>query len=339
MTALVWQAPHTQEVREVPRATAGLDEVLVEVAIAGICGSDVTAHKGKMGTARPGSIRGHEFAGIVNGQRVAVNPVLVCGTCDACNESRASSCSSIQIVGVHRPGGFATHVAVPGTAVHQVPADVPWETLATAEPLAQARHDVGLASANGPLDRVLVIGAGSIGGLLVQALGLSGAREIVVADPDPRRQEQAMAAGAARVAASAATEAPASFDAVFDVVGIESTRRAAVRAARNGRTIVCVGLGDDEFPISWFDVARRELRLVGANCFTPDDFEVALGWLLEGRIVVGDYRRVALSDGPGVFAELSAGRSPGSFTGKTFLVPEHARSAAAPFAGAGRSQR
>ncbi|MBM9468134.1 alcohol dehydrogenase catalytic domain-containing protein [Nakamurella sp. YIM 132084] len=109
MKALVWQGPYSHEMQQIPAPSAGGSEILVRVGLVGICGSDVTAHKGLMGISRPGAVRGHEFGGTVEhsddprlpvGTRVSVNPVLSCGRCAACaagrppaRRSRSSVCT------------------------------------------------------------------------------------------------------------------------------------------------------------------------------------------------------------------------------------------------------
>lgn len=299
---------------------------MISVVRAGVCGSDVTAHKGKMGIARPGAIRGHEFAGIIAestvpglrpGERATINPVVSCGDCAACRCGSGSSCSDIEIIGVHRPGGFADMVAVPAAAVHVIPDELSWEAAASAEPLAQAIHDVRVAISLGPITRCLVIGSGTIGLWLIHALRLEGAQHIVVVDPDLSRHPQAFAAGA-HACVSPEDVSPASFDAVFDVVGIESTRSNAVAAAKNGGTIIAVGMGSSDGSIPWFDLVRREITIRGANCFNPDDFSQALTWLIEGAVPPPHHRLIAVENGAAVFDELSA--SPSAFNGKTFFT-------------------
>lgn len=329
MQALVWRGPYLHELGTVEDPAPGVDDVVIEVALVGICGSDLTAHKGLMGIARPGSVRGHEFAGRVlsapdagprPGTRVTVNPVLSCGTCGPCRAGRPSSCEAIQIIGVHRPGAFAPLVTVPADHVHPVPDTMSWEAAASCEPLAQARHDVARASSIAPLGDCLVIGSGSIGLWIVHVLRLEGAASITVVDPEQSRRHSAEEAGAQAFRASVDDVPPASFDTVFDVVGVPATRGAAVASARNGGTVISVGLAVDEVSIPWFDVVRREITIRGANTFSPDDFAVALAWLADGSVTPPPSSRVlALSDGGETFSALVEHRD--GFTGKTFFTP------------------
>ncbi|MCU1636278.1 MAG: hypothetical protein JWQ68_1517 [Cryobacterium sp.] len=334
MRALIWRGPYLHEIDEREPPEPGPGEVLVAVARAGICGSDLTAHKGLMGIAKPGAVRGHEFSGTVvaadasitgdnslpSGTRVTVNPVLSCGRCRACAKGRLSSCEAIEIIGVHRPGAFAEFVAAPACHVHPIPDSLSWEAAASCEPLAQARHDVMRAAALGPLGDSLVIGSGSIGLWIVHALRLQGADHVTVVDTDPAREVLARAAGAAVFVSSIDAAPSASFDTVFDVVGIPATRGAGVDRARNGGTVVSVGLAANEAAIPWFDVVRREITIRGANTFEPDDFRVALGWLADRSVQpTPSFRVLDLALGGSTFEGLVEHTD--GYTGKTFFAP------------------
>lgn len=331
MRASIWQGPYEQVVGEARQPVPRVGEVLVAPAIVGICGSDISAYKGTMGIARPGAIRGHEFAGTIiqssNAslplrQRVAIDPVIRCGECPACRSGQDSACHSVEIIGVHHSGALADVVAVPVTQVHPIVDSMSWTAAASAEPLAQAIHDVEIARSGArSLGRCLVIGGGSIGAGIVSVLtaGIGGEMATVdVVDLDIRRHETLMAIGATHVAADvhhASIVTP--YDTVFDVVGTSRTRSLAVRSVINGGRIVAVGMGADESDVSWFELIRREITITGANTFGRDDYATALAALSEGRASIPAQRRVIpLESVPVAFAELAAGNG---FTGKTFV--------------------
>jgi 2-desacetyl-2-hydroxyethyl bacteriochlorophyllide A dehydrogenase len=289
-----------------------------------------------MGIARPGDVRGHEFCGLVTavgdpadaglvGTRVTVDSQVPCGACWACTTGRATLCPHLRIIGVHLPGGFAERVAVPARNLVAVPPGVPADLAATAEPLAQACHDVRLALPAAP-ENCLVVGAGSVGSLLVQAARLAGIPEVTVVDPQPERRRAAEGTGARAAVASTGEAARLAgrlprggWDVVFDVVGSEATRAASVELVRRGGHVVLVGLHADVTAIPWFSVVRREVALSGANCFDADDFAQAVRWLAEGRVTpASPVRYAALEEAPQVFAELAAGPVAAA---KTFLVP------------------
>lgn len=334
MRALVWQRPGVMLVEDVapPRPAPG--EVVLQVDAAGICGSDVTAFLGHMGTARPGSVRGHELAGTVVetdpgdagllGARVAVNPLVSCGSCPACRRGADNQCPHQQSIGIQRPGGFAEQVLVPVRNLVPVPADLDDRTVATAEPLAQACHDVQLALRVGGGGSALVVGAGAIGLLVVQAARLLGLGPVTVLEPNASRRRAAAAAGAAvalagpeEVDAQAGDLPEQGWDVVLDVVGTDRTRRDGLRWTRRGGVLVLVGLHEDETALPWRDVIRREVVVLGSNASDAGDFAQAVEWLVSGRAGLGTPQdHVPLEAGPETLARLAGG---GAGPVKTFL--------------------
>ena len=326
MRALVYRGPFDVAVQEVADPTARPGQVVVEVLAVGICGSDVTAYAGRMGTAHPGDIRGHEFAGRVCsaappdeawlGRRVAVNPLVGCGRCGFCAAGADNLCADQVTLGVQGPGGFAERVAVPVGQLLEVPDTLSDVAAATSEPLAQAIHDVRLGLRDGPAESALVIGAGAIGLFVVQAARALGVGKVSALEPAEERRAAAGAAGAGLLfaspdeAAEAFGRAPA--DVVFDCVGTEATRARALSWTRRGGTVVLVGLHADSTALPWRDVIRREITLRGSMASTPEDFRLAVDWLAEGRAgLPGLGPAVPLEHGPAVFEELTAGTRPG----------------------------
>ncbi len=171
MKALVFTAPGTLELLDVPEPDPAPGEVLVQVRAAGICGSELHGAR-QPGFRKPPLIMGHEFAGVsATGDPVVINPILSCGHCGRCRRGLRNVCADRQIIGVHRAGGFAERVAVPASALRPLPPGLPWETAALIEPAANAVHAWNLArGAQGA--RVGVIGCGAIG-LLCLAVALS----------------------------------------------------------------------------------------------------------------------------------------------------------------------
>jgi threonine dehydrogenase-like Zn-dependent dehydrogenase len=322
--ALVYRGPFETVVEDVADPVADQAHVVVEVAAVGLCGSDVTAYKGHMDTAKVGDVRGHEFAGRVVGavgpaeewlgRTVAVNPTVTCGSCRFCRSGADNLCRDVQIIGVHRPGAYAELVRVPVGQLVAWPDDAPLTTAATAEALAQAVHDVHLGLRDGPVETALVIGAGAIGFFVLQAARNLGVASVAVLEPDDARRAAAAADGAARVYASVdeARELTGSrqVDVVFDCVGTEATRQLSLACTRNGGTVVLVGLHADESILAFRDVIRREVTLRGSMAETAEDFRTAVSWLAEGRAgLPGLEAPFSLAEGPRVFHEVAtAGR-------------------------------
>jgi threonine dehydrogenase-like Zn-dependent dehydrogenase len=142
--ALVYTRPGVVELLDADEPQPAADEVVIEVAVVGICGSELHGiHSNDF--RRPPLVMGHEFAGLTSdGRRVTVNPLISCGTCDMCFSGREQLCRTREILGIHRPGAFAQYVTVPQRAVHELPADMPFTTAAVIEPLANAIHALNI---------------------------------------------------------------------------------------------------------------------------------------------------------------------------------------------------
>src|SRR5688572_6359820 len=193
--ALVYTRPGTVEVIEVNEPQPGPDEVLIRVAAAGICGSELHGIT-TPGFRTPPLVMGHEFAGTtVDGRRVVVNPVLGCGSCERCEAGGPNLCPDRKLVGVHQPGGFAEWASVPRHRVFDLPVAMGWSAAAVVEPLANGLHAWALTRAR-PGARVAILGAGMIGLACLHAAQRHGATGVVVADPAPQRLALAERLGA-----------------------------------------------------------------------------------------------------------------------------------------------
>lgn len=301
MRALVYTRPNEVRVLDVAEPDPAAGEIVLEVAAAGICGSELH------GIARPGFrvpplVMGHEVAGTASdGRRVVVNPLLSCGACDQCASGRPHLCRHRQLVGVHRPGGFAERVAVPESAVHELPAAMSFTTAAVVEPLANAIHAWGLAGDAGA--RVGVVGAGTIGLVCLLVATDRGAATVTVADPAGDRREGAARLGASTVAARLEGE----HDVVFEAVGSAAARRDSLAALRPGGTAVWLGLADSDPGFDGPDLVRGEKRILGSFAYTPAEFEQALADA--ARLDLDWAQRFPLEDGARIFLDLAGGRT------------------------------
>lgn len=311
MKALVFTAPSVVELQDIAEPVIGPDEVLVHVAAAGICGSELHGVK-RPGLRKPPLAMGHEFAGVTgSGTRVVVNPILSCGRCARCVAGDRHLCRDRMIIGVHRPGAFAERVGVPASAVHPIPDSLPFQTASVIEPAANAIHAWALAGRPAGA-RVGVIGAGAIGLLCALVAAGGGAESVAVADISEARRVVA-----ASVGAIAGTELRGEFDVVFDAVGSVATRRQSMDRLRPGGVAVWLGLEDND---SGFDAAalvRAEKSVMGSFAYTDEEFAEAMrlvaGWRLDW------VRSFPLEEGATVFTELMNGRSEPV---KALLCPE-----------------
>lgn len=238
------------------------DEVRVEVACTGICGTDLHVYSGMaFGTAssepRP---FGHEFAGRVIevgsavstvrlGERVTAIPNTPCGTCRLCRSGRAPVCQNRVTL---RGGAWAQSIVVPAQNVFSLPDRVSDRLGALTEPLAcgvRAVDRSGLQSG----DRVCVIGGGPIGLFVAVVAKASGASDVIVSEPSAYRRHLARKLGIDQVidpgdvqvrqAVLARTDGIGA-DVVFEAVGSPQTIEQAISIAAPGATVVVVGVTD-----------------------------------------------------------------------------------------------
>ena len=181
---------------------------MVRVKRAGICGSDMHILEGSNPFARYPRIIGHEMAGVVAevgtgvvgidaGDTVVIDPVISCGACHSCHIGRSNVCVNLEVLGVHRDGGFRTFVTVPFQNAVRVSPDLPIGVAALAEPFSIAANVLSRTGCT-ETDTMLVYGAGSIGLTVLQVAKLKGAR-CIVADLDGARLEFARDFGADEV--------------------------------------------------------------------------------------------------------------------------------------------
>lgn len=268
MRALVFTAPGEVQLREEPEPVVGDGERLVHVAAAGICGSELHGFK-SVGMRRPPLVMGHELVGVTDdGRRVVVNPLLTCGTCSACASGRPQVCERRQLIGVNRAGGFAERVAVPQRCLYDAPDALDDLAASLVEPLANAIHALGLAPAD--MDRVLVLGGGTIGllcALAAQQRGLA----VTVSELAPARQRVITALGLT------VTERPEGvWPGVIDAVGSSATRALSVECLENAGTAVWLGLAEESSPVPGNLLVRFERRVLGSFAYTPQEFARAI---------------------------------------------------------------
>lgn len=266
----------------VPEPSSG--EVRLRVRACGLCGSDLHLHH--LGLYTPGVVPGHEIAGVVDavgpdveepapGTSVAVEPLHGCGRCAWCREGRDPLCPEGAIYGVHRHGGFAEQVVVPARRCFALPPDLEPAVGALAEPLAVSLHGLRRAALE-PGQRVLVLGAGSVGLLTLAAARWLGAGSVWISARHAHQAELARALGADRVlgedeaspeALAALTPAEAPHAVVETVGGRADTAAAAVAALRPGGTVSVLGLFTGRVALPPASLFAKEATLAWSNCY------------------------------------------------------------------------
>jgi len=211
MKAAVLQGVQDIEIKQVKDPDMPKGGLIVEVAACAICGTDVKMHRYGYAAVELPLIPGHELAGTVVqsdaqdegysvGDRVTVNPNIPCGTCFYCARGLQTACDNLSIIGVHRDGGFARYVSVPGQSVRKgcvfhIPEGVSFEEASLIDPASCAVNAAELSSVE-PGHVVVVIGAGPAGCFNVEVCRARGASKIILMQRSPKRLEQAHFTGA-----------------------------------------------------------------------------------------------------------------------------------------------
>jgi threonine dehydrogenase-like Zn-dependent dehydrogenase len=316
--ALVWHGGDEMTLESVPEPVATAGQVVLDVELAGICGSDLHPYRGHPGPRRPPLVLGHEAVGTVAGRhgRYAVFPLVSCGECGACRRGEFNLCASRGLLGLDRPGVFADRVVVREDALLPLPEGLETRLAVLVEPLATALAALRIDGVREGA-KVLVVGGGPIGLLTVYAARALGARVTAV---EPLHQRRALAArlGAEAVHASVADAPPAQADVAVDAVGIVDTWRGAVAGVRPGGRVALVGLGQAEGVMPVGDLVRRGITVRGHYAYVLEDFRAALHLLASQPPPLDWLTELALSEGAEGFRRLV--QEPDSVT-KVLLRP------------------
>jgi len=322
MKALVYEGPRRLQIRRLPVPQPAEGEVLIQVATAGICGSELSGYLGQSSIRIPPLVMGHEFAGTIAaigsgvqglrpGDRVAANPLVSCLRCRCCAKGQPQLCPERRLLGAHAPGAFAEYVVVPDRNVYLLRDGVGFEDGAFAEPLACGIHACRLLELQ-PTDSLFIAGGGPIGLLLLQAAKRFGVRHIVVSDLNESRLAVARELGAAAVKTTEELtyhRPKGGFDAVVDAVGVGATRVACLEQARPGGSVAFIGLHEATSALPVNDAIRSEIRMFGSFAYTPFDFETALQWIEEGSIRTASWTvQAPLEEGAECFERLIEGK-------------------------------
>ncbi len=334
MKALLLTEYNRLEVTEVAAPVVGPHEVLVRVGACGICGSDVHGYDGSSGRRIPPIVMGHEAAGTVaavgagvseykEGDRVTFDSTVYCGECEFCARGEVNLCDRRQVVGVscgdyRRHGAFAEFVVVPKRILYRLPEELDFAEAAMLEAASVALHAVRISEAKGG-ETALVIGAGMIGLLTMQAARAAGCARVLIADVDETRLELAQRIGADAVLHCSGVELVAEVmkltdgrgaDLSYEAVGRNETVAAAVDCTRKGGTVTLVGNIAPEVTLPLQKVVTRQLRLQG-SCASAGEYLRAIELVAAGKIQVKPLITAVapLEDGPRWFERLHAGES------------------------------
>lgn len=331
------------EIADMPMPAVGPEEVLVRVEACGICGSDVHGYDGSSGRRIPPIVMGHEAAGIVaavgpgvqgfkEGDRVTFDSTVYCGKCDYCARGEINLCDNRQVIGVscgdyRRHGAFAEYVAIPQRILYPLPANFDFAEAAMLEAVSVGLHAVRVSQVKGG-ETALVIGAGMIGLLTLQAARAAGCSRVFITDVDATRLNLAKQVGADAALHLSGADLIAEImkltggqgvDLAYEAVGRNETVAAAIDCTRKGGTVTLVGNIVPEVTLPLQKVVTRQIRLQG-SCASAGEYPQAIELIANGKIQVKPLITAvaSLEEGPRWFERLHA-REPNLM--KVILTP------------------
>lgn len=332
MKALLLTEYKHLEVTEVDEPEMTPDDVLVQVEACGICGSDIHGYDGSTGRRIPPLVMGHEAAGIVvsvganvddllPGDRVTFDSMVSCGTCEFCRAGRQNLCNNRRVLGVscgeyRRHGAFAERIAVPRRIVYRLPNEMPFEHAALVEAVSVAVHAVNVTPVKLG-DTAIVVGAGMIGLLVIQAVKAAGASRVIAIDVNEKRLGVAKQLGATDTFNSKEVDVAKSVrdltegrgaDIALEVVGATETIQTAIESVRKGGHVTLVGNVSPTIQLPLQSVVTREISLQG-TCGCNGEYPQCIELMRTGAIDVAPLitAQITLEDGPEWFKRLHAG--------------------------------
>jgi (R,R)-butanediol dehydrogenase/meso-butanediol dehydrogenase/diacetyl reductase len=316
LKAAVWYAKEDIRVEDVPEPNPKPGEVKVKIKSCGICGSDlhefrngpfIIPRKAHPLTGRSGGpvILGHEFAADVvesseeaqdyqPGDRIIANPLIYCGKCYYCKNGQYIMCTKLGTFGFAADGAFAEYAVFPAHSLLKLPPAVTDEMGAFVEPLAVALHAInrsGMALG----DTAVIVGAGPIGLLVMQACKAAGARQVFVIEPMSSRRQLAEQLGATAVfdpdtdnPGNAIADLTGSLraDVAFDCAGIQASFDTALRATGRRATICVVGLSLKPVQVPFIRLWGHEKTVTFSSGY-ENEFPTAIALLADGRVDTG----------------------------------------------------
>jgi 2-desacetyl-2-hydroxyethyl bacteriochlorophyllide A dehydrogenase len=304
MRAVIIDAPGIIRVDNVPDPTPRPDEVLVRVGACGICGTDLHIIDGDSPLARYPIIPGHEFAGevvavgsdvaqrygkenITVGSRIAVEPNLYCGHCDSCRTGHENLCLNYAALGVTTNGAVAQYVTVPVAKAYALPDNMSFREGALIEPVSCAVHGMHILNPRSG-DTFLIVGAGTMGVLLLQLAVRGGASRVAMVDVNAQRLALAEQLGPTRTYSDikqALKDEPLGFNCVIDATGVAPVIENAFMAVKRGGKLLIFGVASNEARISLspFRIYNDEITIIGSMAVLFS-FQAALDLISSGVI-------------------------------------------------------
>ena len=302
MKAVFIENPGEAMIRDIPRPATKPGDALLKLLYGGSCGSDLGSYRGTFAYFSYPRTPGHEFSaeiveidengrGLKPGMVVVCNPYFNCGECYSCKHGLVNACMSNQTMGVQREGAFSEYITMPLERIYDGKGLEPM-VLAIIEPLCISYHGVKRAGVKGG-DKVLIVGAGTIGILAAVAAKQKGA-EVYIADVSQVKLDYAREFGVDGVVLADGPEAYEravkeitggnGFDVTIEAVGLPSTFQNCIDAAAFGGRMVLIGVGKENLDFNFTMIQKKELNVFGSRNALKPDFLELIDLVKEGKI-------------------------------------------------------
>jgi len=286
----------------------GPGDVLVRVVAAGICHSDAHYRAGTSSVSTTPMTLGHEVAGVVEAvggevdtslvnQRVCIHYLVTCGACEYCRSGQEQFCPSGEMIGKHRPGGYAEYIVVPSRNAVPVPTNVSdaqaaimmCSTATSYHALRQAR----LASG----ESIAVIGCGGLGMSAIQLALAMGAGQVLAVDVDDRKLSIARSFGAQTIdgktdplAAIRGATSGRGVDVAVELIGKRQTFELAVASLGPKGRAALAGISSDAIVVRPYpDIINREAEIIGVSDHHLSELQTILEWASQGRLNLSSF--------------------------------------------------
>lgn len=302
MRSVFIENPHQVVMRDIPSPVRKQGEALLKLLYGGICGSDLGSYRGTFAYFSYPRTPGHEFSaeiveiddneyGLRPGMVVTCNPYFNCGECYSCRRGLVNACMDNQTMGVQREGAFSEYITMPLERIYDGKGLDP-KVLAVIEPLCISYHGVKRAEVKAN-DKVLIVGAGTIGILAAIAAKQKGA-VVYITDVSEIKLQYARGFGvdgtvcvngsySYRQVVDEITGG-SGFDVTIEAVGLPSTFQNCIDAAAFGGKMVLIGVGKQNLDFNFTMIQKKELNLYGSRNSLKPDFLELIDLVRDGRI-------------------------------------------------------
>lgn len=305
MLQQVMTAPGEIEFREVAIPEIKANQVKIKIRKIGICGSDIHVYHGKHPFTSYPVTQGHEVSGeIVElgkevkdlriGQKVTIQPQVVCGKCHPCRHGKYNLCEELKVMGFQTTGVASQYFVTESSKVTLLPEEMSDDEGAMIEPLAVAVHAVNRAGDVKGL-KIAVLGAGPIGNLVAQAAKGMGAESVLITDISDIRLEKAKECGVAYTANTKREDfgeamlrcfGPDKADVIYDCAGNDITMGQAIKYARKGSTIILVAVYEGMAAVDLAVLNDHELDLNTTMMYRDEDYREAIKLANEKKVLL-----------------------------------------------------